>query len=244
MNSDTPSILIVDDEADSCRNLADILGELGGYQVKTAFDGDSALELVRQRRFDVAILDLMMPGMDGAALYEQMKRLCPGTVALLLTAHPAHPRAEAALAAGVWRLLAKPADMRQLLELVETSAAQPLILVVDDDADLCASLWDVLRDAGYRVCLAHDVASACERVQANGYKFVLADLRLPDGEGTQVVRLTRQAKPTCGVVVITGYGTELVENVHEAVAAGASAVLHKPIDVPALLDLLRELTGK
>ena len=62
------SILVVDDDVDTCRNLADILGDLA-YHVEAAHDGPSALELVRRRHFDVALLDLKMPGMDGLELY-------------------------------------------------------------------------------------------------------------------------------------------------------------------------------
>jgi len=73
MNAVTPSILVVDDEVDACLNLADILSDLG-YRVDLAHDGESALALVRQRRYDVALLDLMMPGMDGTTLYGEMKK--------------------------------------------------------------------------------------------------------------------------------------------------------------------------
>jgi CheY-like chemotaxis protein len=58
------TILVVDDDADTCRNMADILGDLG-YATDTALAGDVALEKARQQPYDVALLDLRMPGMDG-----------------------------------------------------------------------------------------------------------------------------------------------------------------------------------
>src|SRR5450755_2500750 len=64
MLSKDASILVVDDEEDTCRNLSDILTDLG-YHVDTAHDGPAALEMVRHKRYDVALLDLKMPGMDG-----------------------------------------------------------------------------------------------------------------------------------------------------------------------------------
>ena len=57
MTKHTPSILVVDDEVDTCRNLSDILADLG-YHVDVAHDGLSALEMVRRRAYDVALLDL------------------------------------------------------------------------------------------------------------------------------------------------------------------------------------------
>lgn len=238
-----PSVLVVDDEEDTCRNLADILGDLG-YHVDTAADGESALSLARQRRYDVAVLDLMMPGMDGAAQYRELKRVRAGTVAVLVTAHPGSARVEAALAAGVRHVLPKPLEFPRLLGLVEEAVGQPLVLVVDDDAALCATLWDLLRERGYRVCLAHDVATAAERLRADdGFAVVLLDLRLPDGDGADVLRQARGVNPQAQVVLITGHRAEAERQLARVLDEGARAVLHKPLDVAELLATVDRLAG-
>src|SRR3974377_6588 len=90
MNSG-PSILVVDDERDTCQNLNDILTDMG-YDVAIADDAATALEVGRRKRFDVALLDLMMPGMDGIELYRAIKRERPETVAFIVTGHPNNPR--------------------------------------------------------------------------------------------------------------------------------------------------------
>src|SRR6187549_2886701 len=92
------SILVVDDEVDTCRNLFDILTDLG-YRVDVAHDGFSALELVKRSAYDLALLDLRMPGMDGLTLYRAIKKLRAGTVAILVTAYASQATAEEALAA-------------------------------------------------------------------------------------------------------------------------------------------------
>jgi CheY-like chemotaxis protein len=69
---------LVDDDVDTCRNLSDILTDLG-YLVDVAHEGLSALDLVRRNHYDVALLDLKMPGMDGVTLYREIKRLRAGT---------------------------------------------------------------------------------------------------------------------------------------------------------------------
>jgi DNA-binding NtrC family response regulator len=196
------------------------------------------------RRFDIALLDLMMPGMDGAALYAEMKRVRAGTAALLVTAYPGHPRAEAAQAAETWRVLPKPVDMGRLLGLMEEAAGQPLVLVVDDDADLCASLWDVLREHGFRACLAHDAATAVARVREDGYRVILLDMKLPDGDGSQVFQSARGTVSAGQVVVMTGHQAETEPRVEKLRSEGAGAVLRKLIDVPALLATLRKLTAE
>src|ERR1700694_3494431 len=134
-----PRVLVVDDEQDTCNNLSDILTDLG-YQVGCACDGPSALELVRKEHFDVALLDLRMPGMDGLTLYREIKKLRAGTVAIVVTAYASSTTTDEALAAVAWQVLPKPVDLHRLLDLVDQARGQPLVLVVEDDQELSENL--------------------------------------------------------------------------------------------------------
>ena len=241
MTDQHPAILVVDDEVDTCRNLSDILTDLG-YRVDVAHDGPSALELVRRGSYDVALLDLKMPGMDGLTLYREIKKLRADTVALIVSAYASSAVAEEALGAGAWQVLPKPVEFPRLLGLVNEALGQPLVLVVDDDPDLCASLWDVLRQQGYRVALAHDERTAEERLHNQSYRVVLIDMKLPIGDGSRVFQLVRRANPEVRTVVITGHRSEVDEMVRKVVDEGADAVCYKPFDIPRLLGMLEQLT--
>lgn len=241
MSTQPPTILVVDDEVDTCRNLSDILTDLG-YAVDVAHDGPSALELVRRNAYDVALLDLRMPGMDGLELFHRIRQLRSGTVGIIVTAYVGTDTAERALAAGAWQVLAKPVDFPRLLGLVEEAVGQPLVLIVDDDPDLCQSLRDVLCDRGYRVCLAHDESDAATHLRDTSFRVVLIDMKLPDGDGAGVYRLVREANPQARTVVITGYRGEMEQRVQEVLREGADAVCYKPFDVGNLLATLEQLT--
>jgi CheY-like chemotaxis protein len=241
MTQKQPSILVVDDDVDTCNNLSDILTDLG-YTVETAHDGLAALEKVKQKQFDVALLDLKMPGMDGITLYREIRKLQSSAVALVVTAFAGGNTVEQALAAGAWRVLPKPVDLTLLLELVQTALGQPVVLVVDDDTELCNNLWDLLREHGLRVAVAHDGAEATERLRAEQFRVVLIDMKLPGTDGATVFRLVREASPEARTVVITGYRAETDEQVQRVLAEGADAVCYKPFDVPQLLATLQRLT--
>jgi CheY-like chemotaxis protein len=243
MNPKTASILVVDDEEDTCRNLSDILTDLG-YQVDVAHDGPSALELVRRKPYDLALLDLKMPGMDGLTLYREIKKLRADTVALVVTAYASSAIAEAALTAGAWQVLPKPVDLPRLMGLVDEALSQPLVMVVDDDPELCASLWDLLRERGYRVGLAHDETEAAQRLQDRSFKAVMIDMKLPRGDGTSVFRLVRETNPQARTIVITGFRSEMDRLVQQVLNEGADAVCYKPFDLPKLLTTLEQLTGE
>ncbi len=116
------SMLVVDDDADTCSNLSDIFSDLG-YRVETALDGPAALEKARRGCFDIALLDLMMPGMDGLLLFQAVHKLCPETVALLITGEPHHPLAAECLNAGMRCVIPKPLDIPPLATLLSEIAS-------------------------------------------------------------------------------------------------------------------------
>ena len=239
--NDAPRILVVDDEVDTCANLSDILSDLG-YDVDVAYDGFSALELVKQRTYDVALLDLKMPGMDGLELYRRIKLLQAGTVAIVVTAYASSDTAHDAIAAGAWKIMSKPVNLGKLLALVQEALGQPTVLIVDDDHDLCAALWDLFRERSYRVGLAHDPQEAAERLAQRTHDVVLIDMKLPQGSGVDIFRLVRQANPDARTVLITGQRGEMEQLVERTLAEGADAACYKPFDVPVLLETLRKLT--
>jgi DNA-binding response OmpR family regulator len=232
---------VVDDDVDTCRNLSDILTDLG-YRVDTAHDGLTALELVRRKAYDVALLDYKMPGMDGLTLYREIKRLRAGTVAIVVTAYASGTTAEEALGAGAWQVVPKPVDFGKLLALVGQAVEQPLVLVVDDDHDLCATLWDLFRERGFRVSLAHDKREARVHLKDATFNAVLIDMMLPAGDGNTVFRLVRQTNPQARTIVITGRRAETDQQVQHLLQEGANAVCYKPFNVTELLGTLEQLT--
>jgi len=70
MSENTASVLIVDDEADACANLRDILTD-PRYRADTASNGQEAIEFVGRSAYDVTLFDLKMPGMDGITAYRK-----------------------------------------------------------------------------------------------------------------------------------------------------------------------------
>lgn len=242
MNSTAESILVVDDDVDTCQNLADILGEFG-YSVDIAHNGPAALECIRRKAYPVALLDFKMPGMDGLTLYREIKRLRSDTVAIIVTAHSSPETAEEATSAGVWKVLAKPLDLARLLPLVNDALGQPLVLVVDDDPDLCANLWDLLHNRGFRVSIAHDEAQTASLVSEATHSVVLIDMKLQQGDGGGVFRVVRDANPEARVILITGHRDELNLMVRKILSEGAETVFYKPFNVPELIDTIHRLSG-
>jgi DNA-binding NtrC family response regulator len=241
MSERKPKLLIVDDEPDTCANLQDIFQDLG-HEVDVAHSGPIALELVRQKMYDVALLDLKMPGMNGLELYERMREISSGTVAIVVTAYATGDTARAVLNAGAWRILSKPVDFARLLPLVDEAVGQPLVLVVDDDHDLCRSLWDVLRDRGYRVCVAHNIGGARRQLSHGRHRIVLIDMKLPEGHGGHLLKFVQEHNQEARTILITGYRDEM-EDLLTDLSGHADAVCYKPFDVQALIQTVTRLAA-
>jgi len=116
-------ILVVDDEETTRRSLADIL-RLEGAQVKTAAGGEAAIELLEQENFDLILLDLKMPGMDGLEVLRIANNMAPETQVILLTAHGSLESAIAALRLGAHDYLLKPASPTQIIRSVSSGLAR------------------------------------------------------------------------------------------------------------------------
>jgi len=116
-------ILVVDDEEAMRRSLADIL-RLEGYQVQALSNGISAIETLRQETFDLLLLDLKMPGMDGMDVLRNVTKIAPDTLVILLTAHGSLESAIEALRRDAYDYLLKPASPAQILKSVSGALAK------------------------------------------------------------------------------------------------------------------------
>jgi len=111
------TILVVDDEEHILRTYAKVLRDMG-FEVLPAKDGPEALGLFRSRREDVAavILDMVMPGMGGAEVFEALKAIEPGVRVLLASGYSRDGQANRLLEAGCQGFIQKPFDARELAE--------------------------------------------------------------------------------------------------------------------------------
>ncbi len=101
------------------------------------------------------------------------------------------------------------------------------LLLVDDDRHVLDSMADWLREQGYQVDTAATCAAALEAIDRKPYEVVLADIRLGDDDGFDILTHCRRCHPGASVIMITGYGT--VETAIEAIRAGAFDFLTKPL---------------
>jgi DNA-binding response OmpR family regulator len=111
------------------------------------------------------------------------------------------------------------------------------VLVVDDEADFLATYERLLRRQGYEVVTATSRATGLAALAGEPPHLVISDVRLPDGDGLDVVRAARGLPEPMPVIVVTGYPSH--ETRRAALAAGATTFLAKPFAAAVLLAAIR-----
>lgn len=113
-------VLVVDDEP-AVREALGAALEAEGYEVALARDGQEALRSLKQERFDLVFLDVLLPRIGGASVLKAIKRRDPEAIVVIITGHPRHNETLAALEFGPAMLLPKPiklADIKAVLKIV------------------------------------------------------------------------------------------------------------------------------
>lgn len=115
------------------------------------------------------------------------------------------------------------------------------VLVVEDEADLVATYRRLLTRQGCRVIAAGTRREALDAIGAQPFVLVVVDLRLPDGDGLDIVRAARARPEPPEVIVVTGFASEASRR--QALDAGATAYLTKPFSISAFTALVQRTLG-
>jgi two-component system nitrogen regulation response regulator NtrX len=118
-----PAILIVDDEAGVRASLGGVLRD-EGYAVDTTESGEACLELVNQRTYDLILLDIWLPGMDGLAALEQLVHRAPDVPVIMISGHANIESAVRATKLGAFDFIEKPLSLEKTVLVVRNALRQ------------------------------------------------------------------------------------------------------------------------
>ncbi len=207
------TILVIDDE-EIMREILETLLTREGYEVKLAASGNEGLEMARALPFDAAIVDIMMPGLDGIATLDELKRLDEDLAAVIITAYASVESAISAMKAGAFDYITKPFKNEEVLVVV--------------------------RNAMERRRLVHENRSLRQNIQERYHKFANIIGRSP--RMRLVFDLIIQAAPSRSTILLQGESGTGKELVARAIHANSSRSDHSFVTVnsgnlpPDLLD--------
>ena len=257
-------LLIVDDNATNRRILTLQSTKWGMVASDTEFPAEALRLLKAGERFDLAILDMHMPAMDGLHLAQAIREL---DAKMPLVLFSSLGRREAGSYDGIFSAyLAKPLRQSQLFDALvsllarevvsKTGATQPAkprmdpgmaarhplrILLAEDNAVNQKLALRLLQQMGYRADLASNGLEAVESVERQPYDVVLMDVQMPEMDGLEASRQIVAKWPPSERPRIVAMTANAMQGDRElCLAAGMDDYLTKPIRVDALVDALAQ----
>jgi PAS domain S-box-containing protein len=190
---DEANILIVDDDESTCRTLS-LIFRKKGYATETAGTGREALEKVQERFFNVALLDVRLPDVNGMELLSPLKALHPDIALILVTGHASVQNAVAALNDGATGYITKPLNMDEVLAKVRDILEKQRLVKEKRQAEELleqrAAQLALLNDVGRQIAALLDLDSVLQRtvqLVKEGFGYHHAGLFILDSARAELV---------------------------------------------------------
>jgi CheY-like chemotaxis protein len=260
-------VLVIDDNATNRRILA-LQMEKWGMRYRDAETPTQGLQLLKDgERFDLAIVDMHMPEMDGVTLAREMRGVAPDLPLVLFTS--LGRREAVADAEKLFKAtLPKPLRQSQLFDTLMTLLAQgaaprpvapakptldpgmakrhPLrILLAEDNVVNQKLALRLLQQMGYRADVASNGIEAVESVERQAYDVVLMDVQMPEMDGLEASRrITAKWNAHQRPRIVAMTANAMQGDREECLAAGMDDYVTKPIRVDALVEALQQVTPR
>jgi len=236
-------MLVVDDDVDMTETLSDILSTLG-IQVEVAHDGLQALKKIKIKRFDIVLMDIEMPKMNGIDCFKKIKEIRPQTTVMMMTAYSAQDLIAEALKEGVYGIWYKPIEIERIIDLVEkTPKKGALLLIVDDDLSTGEILVKTLQNKGYRLIQVSNGEEAKREIKEKDFDLVFVNSKMPVMNGLETYLELRKIRPHVKTIMITAYYQEVEAIVEEAIRNDLYTCLYKPLKIDSLLKIVEKLVA-
>ena len=258
--TEEPRVLMVDDEIDFLEATAKALRRRG-FDVTTIADGNLLLSLLEKVQFDVAVLDVKMPGMTGYDLFKEIKNRITNIQVIFLTGHGTTKKAFETTKEGAFGYLAKPCAVEDLAEMIraahkniegesvgnkelanETNAETTRVLIIDDEKEFLDSVRKVLSRRKMVVLTANSGEEGIRIIRENPIDVTVLDIKMPGIHGIEVLTHIKREKPLIEVILLTGHAS--VSTAVDGLKKGAFDYLHKPQNIDDLTEIIHKAAQK
>jgi signal transduction histidine kinase/CheY-like chemotaxis protein/CHASE3 domain sensor protein len=220
-------VLCIDDDPDVIEILTKYLVP-EGYSVIGANSGDEGIKLALEHPPALITLDIMMPQKDGWQVLRELKandtlKDIPVIIHSIIDNKPL------AISLGAIDVIAKPAEPKRLLSLVQraSGSGEHFVLVVDDNAEFTLAVKGLLQTEGFKVEIANTGAKAFEILSSSTPSIIFLDLVMPQMDGFEVIQRLQRDETWKKIPVVVLTGQELTSGEWEKLNAYAKDFVKK-----------------
>jgi CheY-like chemotaxis protein len=230
------NILVVDDDEDNACSLGELF-ELEGHRVTVVHSGEEAISAYLNSEFDIAFMDVMMPGCNGVESFMAIRKLKPDARVYMMTGYSVEQLLQQAIDNGAMGVLTKPIDIDKLMRAVNDAAPTGIVLFADDDPGCGRKLKTLMDDAGLECDL---LRSSADEAREDS-RVLIIDTGRPLIEGMDIyARLKRDGKLRPAIIV-TARAPESEDTLSALRDIAVTGILNKPFDPLSLLGRLDRL---
>jgi DNA-binding NtrC family response regulator len=251
-----PSILAVDDTPGILAVVSKLMEGLG-FQVSEARDGVEGLAALAECRFDLVILDVTMPNMDGPAMLAKMREGGDSTPVIMLTAESHRPTIAGAMKSGIADYVMKPFELKELchkvISVLQRNGCGDVVANSMPGDAATADIWKRAPSSRRQfvdLMVIDDMENVCKRLRGllpghvtmNGftcvqsalanmseklYRAILIDTDIPGIDSVVLAQQMRQLQPDAAIAALAMH-TNATDQTRELMEQGFGAVLYKP----------------
>ena len=232
------NVLIVDDNVEMCNTISDILLEKS-YSVSIVNNGYKAIELVEKNNFDIILLDILMPGINGVITFKKIKQINPLAKVIMMTAYPLEVLIDIALDEGVFGIIYKPFNMDRFLKIIDILCKEHLALIIDGDTIFSNTFKDVLNRLNFKIISCHNALNSLDYLKKFSIDLIFMDIKMPKVKYREIYQLIKKIDYEIPVVCITESRVEMKRSVVEAFKNHVHGYLIKPFKMEDVFRIIR-----
>ncbi len=245
-------VLIVDDEIGICEHLQRELQKEDHEVEYTTSPVDVLRELENAKKggnaYDLLLLDIKMPRVDGLTLLKRIKEAEPDLDAIIITGHGDEDKAIESIRLGAMDYLTKPISLEELDTAVfrvrerrvkgKKRALEHSILIVDDEKELCERIRRELEKEGYKIATAYDGVEGLNYFKNKRVDLAIVDIKMPKMNGLEMLEKCKEINDNFISIIITGYGDH--EKAIKSLRLGVFNYLQKPLSLEELITSVKK----
>lgn len=235
-------VLIIDDDRDLAESLAELI-EARGHVACLAFSGEAGIARFRHQHFDVAFVDVKMPGLNGVQTFLGLRKIDPAAAIIMMTGYSAEQVLRDATQAGTLRVIDRAAAVLEMTPIIEEVKPRRILIGAGQERALAGDLRFALSDRGYEVDVAYSGEEVLERVMGGMADAVVLDQRLPVLSGFDLFLALRWSGHPVPTIIAAnrakehGAAIDLLQPMTEAIISKP----FDPVDVLGEIDKLQRL---
>lgn len=235
-------ILVVDDDRENADSLVELFS-MEGHEVEVAYNGAQAIERYLSADYDVAFMDVVMPGLNGVESFLEIRRLKPGARVFMMTAYSVEQLLRQAIDNGALGVLNKPVDPERMLQEIDKLDPHGIAVLSGELGDVAEEVKEYIESSGRRCKTAQSPEEALRHAAIGQLDVLVLDLEGPLVAGLEVYTTLRRENLAMPTLLITPWEAELDSGRGPAGDLTVTGILNKPFDPARLLEQLAEFAA-